>query len=52
MVKAHETYGAKGLEILAFPCNQFGSQESGSPEEITAFVNKNYGAKFPILEKI
>ena len=30
----------KGLEILAFPCNQFGSQEPGSPEEILKFVEK------------
>ena len=35
--------GPKGLEIICFPCNQFGAQESGSPEEIRAFAD-NYGA--------
>mmetsp|Transcript_19942 Transcript_19942/g.51840 ORF Transcript_19942/g.51840 Transcript_19942/m.51840 type:complete len:113 (-) Transcript_19942:14-352(-) len=36
MVKLHQAYGARGLHILAFPCNQFLKQESGSAEEILA----------------
>ena len=36
---------------MAFPCNQFGKQEPGSPEDITAFV-ANYGVKFPMMQKV
>lgn len=52
MVKAHEKWRESGFEVLAFPCNQFFSQESGSPEEIAAFVKENFNASFPIMEKI
>ena len=38
--------------ILAFPCNQFFGQESGSEAEIKKFVTDNFGASFPIFEKI
>ena len=41
---------AQGLEILAFPCNQFASQEPGSHEEIMEFV-KQYNFQFPFFEK-
>ena len=44
-------YKSKGFEILAFPCNQFGAQESGSNEQIKAFA-KNYGATFPLMDKV
>jgi 3-oxoacyl-[acyl-carrier protein] reductase/meso-butanediol dehydrogenase/(S,S)-butanediol dehydrogenase/diacetyl reductase len=43
--------GPKGLEILAFPCNQFFGQEPGSPEEIKKHIEQNYNAKFPVFEK-
>ena len=43
---------AKGLEILGFPCNQFGAQEPGSAEEIQNFCSANYGVTFPMFEKI
>lgn len=36
---------------MAFPCNQFGSQEPGTAEEIRAFADK-YGVKFPMMAKI
>lgn len=49
--KMHEAYGDK-LAIIGFPCNQFFRQESGTPEEIAAFCQKNYGVTFPITEKI
>lgn len=41
----------RGLEILGFPCNQFGSQEPGSPQEIEQFCQTNYGVSFPIFAK-
>jgi glutathione peroxidase len=50
-----ELYGkfqARGLEILGFPCNQFGKQEPGGSEEIAEFCSVNYGVTFPMFEKI
>ena len=46
--KLHE----KGLEILGFPCNQFGAQEPGSEKEIAAFCEVNYGVTFPLFAKV
>ncbi|NQW69063.1 MAG: glutathione peroxidase [Betaproteobacteria bacterium] len=43
---------SKGLEILGFPCNQFGAQEPGSAEQIQNFCSTNYGVTFPMFEKI
>jgi len=48
----YEQYQSKGLEILGFPCNQFGSQEPGSHEDIQAFCETNYKITFPMLAKI
>ncbi len=48
----HSKYGAKGLVVLGFPCNQFGSQEPGSESEIGSFCQKNYGVEFQMFEKI
>ena len=42
----------KGLVILGFPCNQFGSQEPGSAEEISTFCTLNYNVDFPMFMKI
>lgn len=42
---------ADGLRILAFPCNQFGSQEPGTNEEIKAFAAK-YGVEFDMFDKV
>jgi len=42
----------KGVEVLGFPCNQFGQQEPGSADEIGAFCEKNYGVTFPLFAKI
>ncbi len=42
----------RGLEILGFPCNQFGKQEPGGAEEIGAFCMKNYGVSFTMFDKI
>ncbi len=48
----YETWHAKGLEILAFPCNQFGQQEPGNDAEIQQFCQLNYGLTFPVMAKI
>jgi glutathione peroxidase len=44
--------GKRGLEILGFPCNQFGGQEPGSAEEIQDFCSTTFDVTFPILGKI
>ena len=38
--------------MLGFPCNQFGGQEPGSPEEIETFCSTTYGVTFPMFEKV
>ncbi len=48
----YEKYSSKGFVVLGFPCNQFGSQEPGSSEEIKTFCEANYGVSFPLFEKI
>ena len=42
----------KGLEILDFPCNQFGEQAPGSDEEIHSFCTGRYGITFPQFSKV
>ncbi|MCW2524696.1 MAG: Glutathione peroxidase [Frankiales bacterium] len=42
----------KGLEILGFPCNQFGGQEPGTAEEIADFCSTNFDVSFPIFSKV
>ena len=42
----------RGLEILDFPCNQFGQQAPGTEEEIHSFCQLNYGTEFPQFKKI
>jgi glutathione peroxidase len=48
----HKKYGKKGLVVLGFPCNQFGSQDAGSNKEIAEFCQLNYGVSFPMMAKI
>ena len=48
----HRNYAGRGLVVLGFPCNQFGSQDPGSNEEIAGFCQKNYGVSFPMMEKV
>ena len=48
----HKAYGPRGLVVLGFPCNQFGSQDPGSNEEIAQFCQVNYGVSFPMMQKI
>ncbi len=42
----------QGFSVLAFPCNQFGRQESGSNEEIADFCSSSFGVTFPVFAKI
>jgi glutathione peroxidase len=46
------TYQDRGFSVLGFPCNQFGGQEPGSPEEIATFCSTTYGVTFPMFEKV
>jgi glutathione peroxidase len=48
----YQKYRAKGLEILGFPCNQFGAQEPGNEEEIKQFCSLTYPVSFPLFAKI
>ena len=48
----YREYKDKGLEILAFPCNQFGAQEPGDANEIKNFCSLNYETTFPLFSKI
>jgi len=48
----YEELAPRGLVVLAFPCNQFGSQEPGTNSEIYQFATQKYGATFPIFAKI
>ena len=48
----YEEFQAKGLEILDFPCNQFGEQAPGSDEEIHSFCTGRFGITFPQFAKI
>ena len=48
----YEKYQSQGLEILDFPCNQFGHQAPGSDEEITDFCQSRYGVTFRQFKKI
>ena len=50
--KLHQTYGARGLVVLGFPCNQFGAQDPGSNDSIAEFCQLNYGVSFPMMAKI
>ncbi len=48
----YDKYKDQGLEILGFPCNQFGGQEPGTEADITSFCELNYGVNFPMFAKI
>lgn len=48
----HKVYASRGLAIIGVPCNQFGEQEPGSPEEIAEFCSSTYGVSFPLTTKL
>jgi glutathione peroxidase len=47
-----ERYKDRGLVVLGVPCDQFGNQEPGAPEEIRAFCDGRYQVTFPLTEKV
>ena len=47
-----DKYKDQGLEVLGFPCNQFGGQEPGAAIEIKTFCRLNFGVDFPLTTKI
>src|SRR5690606_19197437 len=50
--KLYEKYKDQGLEVLGFPCNQFGGQDPGSNAQIREFCQKDYGVSFPMFSKV
>jgi glutathione peroxidase len=52
MQELYEEYGGDDFEIVAFPCNDFGSQEPGTNEQINEFCTKKYNVSFTLMEKI
>jgi len=48
----HEELSPMGFTVLAFPCNDFGGQEPGSPAEIRTFCTESYEVSFPIFSKL
>ncbi|MBQ9928822.1 MAG: glutathione peroxidase [Lachnospiraceae bacterium] len=48
----YEEFKEQGLEILDFPCNQFGEQAQGDDEEIHSFCTGRFGITFPQFSKV
>ncbi len=48
----HDRFAGRGFTVAGFPCNQFGAQEPGTPDEISEFCSVNYGVTFPMFAKI
>ena len=48
----YRSYREQGLEVLGFPCDQFGHQEPGSDDDIRSFCKTNYDITFPMFSKI
>lgn len=51
LVELDKAYGDRGFVVIGVPCNQFGKQEPGSPEEIKDFTKSKYDVEFTLLEK-
>lgn len=51
LVELDKAYGDQGFVIVGVPCNQFGGQEPGTPEEIKTFTETKYNVEFTLLEK-
>jgi glutathione peroxidase len=52
MQALYEKYKARGLEILAFPSNDFGAQEPGSDADIKKFCELKFKTTFPLFSKV
>jgi glutathione peroxidase len=48
----YKKYHKLGLEVLGFPCDQFGHQEPGTEADIKKFCSLTYGVSFPMFAKI
>jgi len=47
-----DKYASQGFTVIGVPCNDFGAQEPGSPQEIQTFCAENYNVTFPLTEKV
>ncbi|KAL4456489.1 hypothetical protein ABPG74_000596 [Tetrahymena malaccensis] len=52
LVELYKQFKTQGLEILAFPCNQFGQQEPWDESEILSYTQKTFNVNFPLFSKI
>lgn len=52
MADIYNKYSESGLEILAYPCNQFNGQEPGTNQQIKEYATRDYHAKFPLMSKV
>jgi glutathione peroxidase len=50
--RLHERFEPRGFSVIGVPCNQFGEQEPGSPEQIAAFCAGEYDVSFPLTAKL
>jgi glutathione peroxidase len=50
--RLYRMYKDRGMVVLGFPCNQFGRQEPGTAEEISAFCKQKFGVSFPLFARI
>lgn len=48
----HDKYKDKGFTVIGLPCNDFGSQEPGTSQEIAQFCSSKYHVTFPMMEKV
>lgn len=48
----YDQFGGDTVEVVAFPCNDFGGQEPGSAEEIRTFCETHFGVTFPLMGKV
>lgn len=48
----YKKYKTQGLQVLAFPCNQFGKQEQGSAADIKGFCDLNFNISFDLFAKV
>ncbi|MDR3428041.1 MULTISPECIES: glutathione peroxidase [Silvimonas] len=48
----YQRFHDKGLQVLGFPCNQFGAQEPGEDAEILDFCSTSFGVQFPMFSKV
>ena len=50
--KLHRKYKDRGFSVVGFPCNDFGAQEPGTPDEIKQFCKSKYDVSFPLMGKV